>query len=129
LAGSWRRMNLEESLPRKDGTGKMFWLRCPRKVFNYLWVADIRLFRAFGVYYWYNLRIKIMFLPFGIEASCIHVLIFFSHIFCYGFLFSVRKIIHGLIFFDNLVLIIPFCHRELPSRAVYCHSFYISTTN
>jgi hypothetical protein len=24
LAGSWRRMNLEESLPRKDGTGKMF---------------------------------------------------------------------------------------------------------
>ncbi|KAM0926823.1 hypothetical protein ACQ4PT_003015 [Festuca glaucescens] len=24
LAGSWRRMDLEESLPRKDGTGKMF---------------------------------------------------------------------------------------------------------
>lgn len=24
LAGSWRRMDLEESVPRKDGTGKMF---------------------------------------------------------------------------------------------------------
>jgi D-cysteine desulfhydrase len=24
LAGSWRRMELEESVPRKDGTGKMF---------------------------------------------------------------------------------------------------------
>ena len=24
LAGSWRRMDLEDSVPRKDGTGKMF---------------------------------------------------------------------------------------------------------
>ena len=24
LSGSWRRMDLEESVPRKDGTGKMF---------------------------------------------------------------------------------------------------------
>jgi len=24
LAGNWRRMDLEESIPRKDGTGKMF---------------------------------------------------------------------------------------------------------